>query len=180
MSTLYPIFLKGDSIFLRPLMNSDLDGNYMKWLNDSEITEHNSHGRFPYNREKLEEYVKSAANSNKIILLAIVDIKSETHIGNISLQCINWIDRNAEIAFLLGERNFMSKGVMYEAGTMILSHAFQSLNLHRIYCGTSSNNIAMQKLAVKLGMTKEGERNDAIYNNGKYYSIFEYGIINTK
>ena len=67
---------------------------------------------------------------------------------------------------------------MYEAGKMLLTHAFAVLNLHRLYCGTSSENISMQKLAIKLGMNKEGERIDAIFKNGKYYSIYEYGIIN--
>ena len=67
---------------------------------------------------------------------------------------------------------------MFEAGQLLISHAFKNLNLHRIYCGTSSQNIGMQKLALKLGMKKEGERKESIYNNGKFYSIFEYGILN--
>jgi RimJ/RimL family protein N-acetyltransferase len=117
-------------------------------------------------------------NSKETLVLAIIEIKSEKHIGNISLQSINWIDRNAEIAFILGEKEFWSKGIMFEAGSLLIKHAFLSLNLHRVYCGTSSENIGMQKLAIKLGMKKEGERVDAIFNCGNYYSIFEYGIIN--
>ena len=67
---------------------------------------------------------------------------------------------------------------MKEAGDLLINHAFQNLNLHRIYCGTSSNNIGMQKLATKLGMKKEGVRKDSIFNDGRYYDIIEYGIIN--
>jgi RimJ/RimL family protein N-acetyltransferase len=51
------------------------------------------------------------------------------------------------------------------------------INLHRIYCGTSSENIGMQKLANKLGMIKEGQRKDALFKNGKYLDVIEYGII---
>lgn len=172
------VFLMSSEIYLRPLEENDLKSNYKFWLNDQEVVAHNSHGRFPYSYENLLNYVKNTIISNNIIVLAIIDKKSKKHIGNISLQSINWIDRNAEIAFLLGDKNFWSKGIMFEAGKLLINHAFKTLNIHRIYCGTSSNNISMQKLALKLGMVKEGERKDAIYNNGNYHSIFEYGLIN--
>jgi RimJ/RimL family protein N-acetyltransferase len=172
------IFLEGDTIYLRSLLESDVEGNYIKWLNDQEVVQFNSHGRFPFTKEKLLEYVRLVTHSNEILVFAIIDIKTDRHIGNISLQSINWIDRNAEIAFILGEKDFWSKGIMYEAGTILLKHAFTVLNLHRVYCGTSSENIGMQKLAIKLGMKKEGDRIDAIFKNGNYYSIYEYGIIN--
>ena len=82
-------------------------------MNDEEVVKYNSHGRFPQTKKKLLEYVNLVKHSMNIIVLAIIDIKSEKHIGNISLQSINWIDRNAEIAFVLGEKNFWSKGFHY-------------------------------------------------------------------
>jgi ribosomal-protein-alanine N-acetyltransferase len=172
------VFLKGEKIYLRPLLESDVEGNYAKWLNDQEVVSFNSHGRFPYTKEKLLEYVRLVKHSNEILVFAIIDITTDSHIGNISLQSINWIDRNAEIAFILGEKSFWSKGIMFEAGSLMLKHAFTALNLHRVYCGTSSENIGMQKLAEKLGMQKEGVRIDSIFKNGTYFSIYEYGIIN--
>ncbi|MCB0716357.1 MAG: GNAT family N-acetyltransferase [Chitinophagaceae bacterium] len=171
------IFLKGKRIGLRPLNEKDIDGNYRYWLNDSEITKYNSHGRFPMVPEKLLEYVQYASQSNAALVLAVVDLEKNIHIGNISLQHINWIDSNAEIAFLLGEKEYWGKGLMLEAGKLMLQHGFGTLNLHRIYCGTSSENTGMQKLAAKLGMVKEGIRKEAIYNNGNYYDIIEYGLI---
>ena len=173
-------FIIGDTIFLRPLQNSDLEGNYQNWLNDPEIVQFNSHGRFPYNSEKLKKYIELVNNSNEFLVLAIIEKAEGIHIGNISLQAINWIDRSAEIAFLLGEKKFWSKGIMYEAGLLLIKHAFDTLNLHRIYCGTSSQNIGMQKLALKLGMKKEGERINALFKKGTYFSILEYGIVNNK
>ena len=170
------IFLKGNLISLRILNEKDIEGNYAGWLNDPEITAFNSHGRFPMTVEKLREFVKSAYNSNVALVFAVIDNESNEHIGNISLQSISWIDRNAEIAFLLGEKKYWGKGVMNEAGKLLIEHGFKALNLHRIHCGTSSENLGMQKLAEKLGMEKEGVRKDAMFKNGKYLDIIEYGI----
>ncbi len=172
------IFLKGETIYLRALNTKDIEGNYRFWLNDPEVIQYNSHGRFPMTPEKLLDYVKSALQSNTALVLAVIDNATVKHVGNISLQAIDWIDRGAEIAFLLGEKTFWGKGIMLEAGNLIIRHGFQTLNLHRIHCGTSSENTGMQKLAEKLRMQKEGVRKEAIFNNGIYKDIIEYGLLN--
>lgn len=171
------IFLTGETIYLRILKEKDVEGNYARWFNDPEITLFNSHGRFPMTADKLKDFVKSAYASNTALVLAVCDKQHDKHVGNISLQSISWVDRSAEIAFVLGEKEYWGKGVMLEAGKMILVHGFNMLNLHRIHCGTSSDNTGMQKLAVKLGMTQEGIRKDAMFKNGKFVDIIEYGII---
>lgn len=172
------IFLQGRTIYLRALNEQDILGNYSRWLNDLEITKYNSHGRFPMTVEKLLNFVQMSTQSNTSLVMAVVNKENDDHVGNISLQSINWIDRNAEIAFLLGEKSYWGKGIMLEAGKLIIKHGFNSLNLHRIYCGTSSQNIGMQKLAEKLEMTIEGIRKEALFNNGTYDDIIEYGILN--
>lgn len=173
-------FLEGENICLRLLKTDDVNGDYCLWLNDPEITAFNSHGRFPITKEKLLSYIDHSRSSKNDLILAIEDKITLKHIGNISLQNINWLDRNAEIAFLLGNKAFWGKGIMHEAGSLLINHGFQNLNLHRIYCGTSSENVGMQKLAAKLKMKKEGLRKEAIFKKGQYYDIVEYGILATE
>ena len=170
-------FIDGDSIYLRALNENDVNGPYSLWLNDPIINEYNSHGRFPISEKQLLDYVISKTKSSSDLVLALIAKDSNKHIGNISLQNINWIDKNAEIAFLLGDLEYTGKGIMFQAGTLLINHGFKVLNLNRIYCGTSSKNIGMQKLAKKLNMNKEGVRKEAIYKNGKYIDIIEYGIL---
>lgn len=174
------IFIRGNQIDLRLLTKDDIFGNYSNWLNDPEITHYNSHGRFPITNEDLVNYVEQSRISKNALVLAVIDHATQAHIGNISLQSINWIDRNAEIAFLLGEKSYWGKGAMLEAGQMVINHGFKMLNLHRIYCGTSSENVGMQRLALKLGMMEEGLRKDALYKQGKYVDVIEYGILSEK
>jgi [ribosomal protein S5]-alanine N-acetyltransferase len=171
-------FLETPNYLLRTLTAADVDGNYLHWLNDAEVVRYNSHGRFPQTAETLKNYVQSVSQQTGQLVLAVVDRASGQHIGNISLQQISWVDRSAEIAFLLGEKDFRGKGVMFEAGAKLIEHAFRTLNLHRVYCGTSSENQAMRKLALKLGMAQEGVRKEAIFNGGNYHDLIEFGIIN--
>ncbi len=171
------IFLKGKKVHLRGLSHSDLSGNYVNWLNDSEVCEYNNHHRFAYSKVQAEEFINSTNNKLELVL-AICDNKTEAHIGNISLQKIDWISRNAEFAILLGEKDYWGKGVATEAAQMIISHGFSELNLARIYCGTSVENTGMQKLANALNMSHEGAREKALFKHGAYIDILEYGLIN--
>ena len=171
-------FLEDELLYLRSVNINDLEGNYSNWLNDPEVNLYNNHCRFPVSIKQQIDYINNKNNSNTDLFLAIIEKKNNIHIGNIILQNINWVDRNGEIAFLLGEKSYWSKGFMYSAGILLINHAFTQLNLHRIYLATSSTNIGMQKLANKLGFIKEGERIDAQYKNGKFNNIIEYGKIN--
>lgn len=169
-------FLGGNNIFLRPLSLNDISEKYLSWLNDPEINQYNSHSIFPYTIEQLKNYIKGIDNQSKVVL-AIIDKKTLSHIGNISLQNIDWVNRCAEFAILIGETKFWGKKIGEEAGKLIINHGFIKLNLNRIYCGTSSSNIGMQKLALKLGMKPEGVRIQGMYKNGQFVDILEYGII---
>eukprot|EP01031_Cornospumella_fuschlensis_P002870 gene2870-3590_t len=96
-------------ILLRPLAVTDVEGNYRHWFNDPEVNRFNSHGRFPMTPERLGKYVADAELNPNLLVLAVQLKEVGTHVGNISLQGINWIDRNAEIAFILGEMSFQGR-----------------------------------------------------------------------
>lgn len=160
---------------LRLLNEEDIDGNYLNWFNDFEVCRYNSHYRFPKTKDELQSYIQEVNRNRDILVFAIVDINSQTHIGNISLQEINYIDGSAELAFLIGEKEFWGKGYATEAAEILMNHAFFQLNLNRLYLGTADDNIRMQKLAEKLGFVQEGVRRHALFKSGKYHDIIEYG-----
>jgi len=169
--------LKSKNIYLRALSPEDANGNYPSWLNDEKISTYNSHYTFGYTKEQALEYINSSIGSRTNLILAITDIESNRHIGNVALQNINWINRSAEFAILIGEKDFASKGIGKEAMGLILEHGFSALNLHRIYCGTPVTNDAMRALAKKFNMREEGLRKEAFYKNGAYFDIIEYGLL---
>ncbi|SKB33278.1 GNAT family N-acetyltransferase [Malaciobacter marinus] len=170
-------FLESQRLYLRPLCIEDSNTNYVNWLNDEEVCKFNAHHRFVNTKEKTQEYIQNINSSNSNLVLAICLKENNQHIGNVSIQNINFIDSNAEFAIIMGEKNYHGKGFAYEASKLIIEHAFNSLNLHRVYCGTSKENISMQKLAKKLHMKEEGILKQAIFKNGKYLDIILYAII---
>lgn len=170
---------EGERVYLRPIELSDADGAYPLWLNDPDVCRYNSHGDTLYTKEMAQSYIKSVMDNPSTAVFAICLRENDRHVGNIALQQISLKNRNAELAILIGDPSVHGKGIGYEAGKLLVEYAFSTLKLHRLYCGTHEANIGMQKLALKLGMSEEGRRREALWKNGVFADIVEYGLLNT-
>lgn len=170
-------FLENEKIGLRHLSANDIKGGYGEWLNSSEVCKYNSHHKYPVDKEELIDFIASVKEDRSSIVLAVDEKTSHIHIGNISLQEIDFISRQAEIAFLFGEVSYWGNGYATMAAQLIIDHAFKELGMNRIYFGTAENNIGMQKVGEKLGFHKSGVRRQALYRNGKFWDIYDYDML---
>ena len=166
------IKIHGEKVYIRPLSLEDANGNYPSWLNDKEVCRYNSHGDILYTKEMAIEYIKSIQNNSTCKVFAICDKKCDIHIGNISLQQISHKDKSAEFAILMGEKEFWGKGYALEAGEILIRYGLESLNLEKIYCGTSKLNVPMQRLAVALKMKKK-----VFLEKSKTYDTYKYELV---
>ncbi|HET9844096.1 MAG TPA: GNAT family protein [Gammaproteobacteria bacterium] len=165
------------TIGVRPLDYYDLQGGYCYWFNDMATCRYNSHGNYPMHIATLQRYLDNLATDQSKCVWAIDDIHLSKHIGNISLQSIHSIYRNAEFAIIIGESDYRGKQIGLMATRWLFKHGFERLNLHRIYCGTASTNQGMIKLAEKLGMRNEGCLRDAAFLDGYYVDLIQFGIL---
>ena len=170
-------FLTGEKVYLRAITKEDLNANYREWFNDEEVCRYNSHHRFPNYDENMREYYERVIKSRENLILAICDKKTDAHIGNIALENISAVDRSAEFAIIIGDKKSWGKRIGTDASKRIIAHGFEQLNLHRIYCGTSEDNIGMQKLAAALGFVEEGRAREAMFKNGSFKTIINYGLL---
>ena len=169
------IYKLSDDYYVRPLKESDLYGPYPDWFSDQNVCRFNSHGKFFKNIDYFRQYIASLNQEDKIVW-AICHI-GDNHIGNISLQNISLIHRNAEFAIIIGNPHHLGKGVGKLASLKLIQHGFLKINLKRIYCGTAEPNKAMRSLAISLGMVEEGRRRRHLYLNGEWVDLIEYGLL---
>lgn len=171
------IFLKGKNIFLGALSKKDKFEGYLGWINNQDTTLFMGSGRFPLNLEDIKDYIASFNASKNGMILGIFLNKSSKHIGNITLHQIDWRNRNAEIGVIIGEKSVRGKGYATEAITLIAAHAFNKVNLRKLYAGMVKGNEASKRAFEKVGFKVEGILREHFYLDGKYLDCYRMGLL---
>lgn len=171
-------FLAGKTVNLCGLRESQTQPGtpYYGWLDDLGLDLFSERSYFPNSASRMQSYFASAA-AGKLVLLGIFDIASDTHVGNITLQEIDWVNRRGFIGYLIGDQRFAGKGIASEACLMLLYYAFNKLNLDRVWTTVSSENPASLKVSGKAGLKQEGLLRGHQMRNGVRQDLIAVGAL---
>ena len=165
----FDIFLKGNIVNLvRVTKSVVLKTNFYTWLNDQRITKYTKQGYFPISKKDEIEYNKQEVKSKKRLQLGVVNKKTNTLIGLVSLYGFDDYDGSCFISALLNinDKNINSINFFKEAQTLLINHAFKKLNLRRIEAASNTENLC--KINQKLfGFKCEGILKERDYVDGK-------------
>ncbi|OAB38631.1 acetyltransferase [Paenibacillus macquariensis subsp. defensor] len=159
----------GDRIVLREYRDSDLD-HIRQWVNDPEITNTLSDNfLYPHSKYETESFFRmmvEGKSSNKSFIIAVKD--SLEYIGQIDLYKIDWKNRFAHLAVVIGRKEYLGKGYGSDAIRILQKFTFEELNLNRIELEVYEYNERAYKCYLKCGFKEEGRYRNKIYNKGKY------------
>ena len=100
--------------------------------------------------------------------LFIFELQSRQLMGAISLNNIRrGAEQSATLGYWIGQ-HFAMQGYMSEALHLLNSHAFETMNLHRVEAACLPRNDASKRLLEKAGFTQEGYAKDYIKIAGRW------------
>jgi diamine N-acetyltransferase len=155
--------MNGRKVSLRALEPEDVEILY-RWENDSAIW-HLSTTLAPLSRFTLEQYV---INSGQDIyatrqLRLMVDLRKEgggrVTIGSVDLFEFDPLHQRAGIGILVMEE-YRGKGYASEAIDLVIRYAFETLQLHQVFCNISPENTESIGLFESKGFTRAGIKKD--------------------
>jgi diamine N-acetyltransferase len=162
---------------LRELERADLPV-LNSWRNDPEVVEHlGSNFLFIAPEIDTRWYDGYLAGRDRAVRLAILDPEQGRFVGCVYLVDINRINRSAEFAIMIGDKEYWSKGYGTEATKRMLTHGFDDLNLHRIYLWVLAENVRAIRLYEKVGFRVEGRQRDAVFKKGRYRDVIQMAIL---
>lgn len=146
---------------------------YYKWRNDETIAVFDqSEFLRPRSFEEIEEWSQILVNGHTYI--ASVD---GVYIGTIALMKVDERNRHAELAIVIGEKDYWSKGYGSQMMHTLLEYGFEGLNLDRLYLHVFSFNERAIKFYEKFNFKHEGTLRNMLYRNGKYHDLLAYGLM---
>lgn len=92
---------------------------------------------------------------------------SKRHIGNISLWTVSKLGKIAEIGYWV-RSDETTRGVCSEAVELLLDETFNSLGYHKVVLRIAVGNDASDRVAEKLGFTKEGVLREELLIRGNW------------
>jgi RimJ/RimL family protein N-acetyltransferase len=135
---------------------------------------------YPVNLENEKQWVENlyTKGSRESIYYAIEENSSKDFAGYLSLQKINYINRNGDFGIILLKR-FRGKGYSTDAMKLFFSYIFEQINLRKIKLEVLKENNKAIKIYKDIGFKEEGIFKEHIYQDGKYKDLVLMSLFST-
>lgn len=165
-------------VYLRAL---ELDDYVLinKWRNDPLISKYLGGNVFFVSSERERQSVANKIqDDSKNIYLSICDTDTNQLIGYTSINNIDLRNRKAEWGgTLIGDVNFLGKGLGKVASALMLRFLFDQYPLHKCYGYCLEDHPVSAKLILSLGFTQDGILRDEIFKNGEFKNVLMFSIL---
>ncbi len=94
-----------------------------------------------------------------------------------SLRNLDFKNRNAELAILIGEPENRGQGLGGEALSALLDYAFGELGLYRVYLRVLAYNEPAIRLYRRLGFRGEGRLRAQVWQEGAWHDVLLFGLL---
>ena len=180
-------------IKLQLLTKDDLTDEYVSW-HTAEHTTYFSSTKRKFLREDLIHELEEGIKAGNLFHYGIYHIIDDKLIGVIKLGVINLIHKSSDMVVLIGDRDYLGKGIAVDAIKLGNQIAFEKHKLRKLFGGMYKQNIASVKTYLKANWIIEGVLKDhyleqdkeqdrilvACFNpniyRGSYYSKGEYNF----
>lgn len=155
-----------------PIINS--------WRNNKDLVD-NLGATFRYvNIETEYAWFESYMNRRSTeIRCAICIEECKEIIGIVGLTSIDIVNQKAEFLIQIGNEDYYGRGIGINASKQMIAHAFDNLNLHKIYLTVLESNKRAESLYKKIGFSLDGILRDEIFKNGQYQNMSIMSLINS-
>jgi RimJ/RimL family protein N-acetyltransferase len=101
-------------------------------------------------------------------------------IGNSGVFGIEWVNRCGELGIMIGDKSEWNKGYGTEAMTLLQRHAFETLNLNRVFLKVYADNVRAIRAYEKAGFVQEGRLRSAVFKHGEYDDVILMSVLRSE
>ncbi len=172
------ITLEGKFVRLEPITKKHKEG-LCKAIADGELW--NLHVTLVPHTKDIDSFINNALEafeSSDGITFAIIDKKNNKVAGSTRFMKANLSYKRVEIGFTFLGKSWQRTRINTEAKLLLLTHAFEEMNLNRVELLTDYLNMNSRNAILRLGAKEEGIlRNHMVMPDGRVRDSVIYSII---
>lgn len=171
----------GARIRLRAIERQDIS-RFQAWINDPEVRVGISL-YLPvssFEEARWYEQMMERPAYEHPLALEVQEDEAWVLIGDCGLFGFDWRARSAELGILIGDKTRWNQGYGTEATRLILTHAFETLNLRRVFLRVFADNPRAVRTYEKAGFVHEGRLRQAAYHAGAYHDVILMGVLRSE
>lgn len=170
--------MRGRTIGLRPLQSKD-SWLLHKWFNDQRVLEdlgvHDTWFGVSMERQIQMVDERIASKRRRFFIINVLD--GDRDIGLIGLDNVDERNASAELQVVIGEVDAWNRGYGREAIGVLLDHAFNSMNLHRVHLRVAAYNERAKSCYEACGFRTEGRLRHDHFHKGAYADALLMSIL---
>lgn len=167
--------LKGRITYLSPFFDADSEILF-SWINDRELVLSSAPFR-PVHQINHLEWFRTIQNRSDVVIFGIRRIADDCLVGSCQLHSISLIHRSAELQIRIGHKDAQGSGIGTEACSLLLRHAFQDLNLNRVFLHVFETNERAIRLYTRSGFKMEGTLRNSVFVDGRWLNVVIMAIL---
>lgn len=159
--------VKGERLYLKKIGKSDITNDVMNWFSDLDLMKYYSNSQKRITKEILIDAIESGAKKGDNFTYGIFENGTNLLIGTVKIGPINFVHRTSDLVTLIGNRDYLGKGLSVEAISLGSELAFKEFDLRKLYGGMYISNIPSIKAYCRAGWIVEGRLKGFYLVDGK-------------
>lgn len=169
--------LSGEHVWLRAIERGDLR-QLLAWRNEPTLR------RFFRQRRELGgedqiawfEHTVAGPGRSDTLMFAIEERAGGELVGACGLCYVEWVDRTAELSLYIGkDLVYVDDRLAPDAGRVLMAHAFEDLDLYRLWVEVYAYDKRKIGLVQALGFSREGTLREHRFHDGTRHDSLLFG-----
>jgi RimJ/RimL family protein N-acetyltransferase len=172
--------IPGSGVGLRALEEEDLP-RLRDWRNRPHYKKFFREYR-ELNMSSQRKWFESVVNSDHAtVMFGIVEIETTELVGVCGLCYINWVHRHADLSLYIGKDDLYidtgSDGFSWRALDVLFRHAFDELNLHKVWSEIYDFDAKKHELFSRYGFHQDATLRDNCFFGGRYHDSHVFSLL---
>ena len=156
--------MKINLILIKKIPTNNILKKWISWLNNKKVSSFSARSSKKHNIKSQKQFLQKKIFDKKNYLFKIVF--NNEFVGLIELTNMDYLFKNCEIRYLIGETKIWNKGIATRAIKLATLYCFKKLKMKLVIADTHQDNISSQKVLRKNNF-KLQVRIKKFFNNKK-------------